>query len=72
MSAGNRYIELKEEILIGLRTSYDKQTFECSVGKSQQTQNICITFMQCWSNVEDVEPELYKCYTNVLCVLGFT
>ena len=23
-------------------------------------------FMQCWTNVEDAEPTLYKCYTNVL------
>ena len=37
---------------------------------SQQTQNICITFIQCWTNVEDVGPTLYKCYTNVLCLLG--
>ena len=34
----------------------------------QQTQNICITFVHCWTNVEDVA--LYKCYTNVLCLLG--
>ena len=34
---------------------------------TQQTQNICITFIQCWTNVEDVGPTLYKCYTNVLC-----
>ena len=27
-------------------------------------------FMQCWTNVEDVGPTLYKCYTNVLCLLG--
>ena len=33
------------------------------------TQNICITFVQCWTNVFDVGPTLYKCYTNVLCVL---
>ena len=26
--------------------------------------------MQCWTNVEDVGPTLYKCYTNVLCLLG--
>ena len=38
---------------------------------SQQTQNICITFAQCRTNVEDVGPTLYKCYTNVLCLLGF-
>ena len=27
-------------------------------------------FVQCWPNVEDVGPTLYKCYTNVLCLLG--
>ena len=26
--------------------------------------------MQCWTSVEDVGPTLYKCYTNVLCLLG--
>ena len=36
----------------------------------QQTQNICITFIQCWVNVEDVGPTLHKCYTYVLCLLG--
>ena len=40
--------------------------------RAQQTQNICITFIQCWSNVEDVGPTLYKCYTNVFCLLGWT
>ena len=38
--------------------------------KSQQTQNICITFVQRWSSFEDVGPSLYECYTNVLCLLG--
>ena len=28
---------------------------------SQQTQNICITFVQCWASVEDVGPTVYKC-----------
>ena len=37
---------------------------------TQQTQSISITFIQCWGNVEDVGPELHKCYTNVLCLLG--
>ena len=37
---------------------------------TQQTQNICITFKQCWANVEDVGPTLYKLYANVLCLLG--
>ena len=36
----------------------------------QQTQNICITFIQRRLNVCDVSPTLYKCYTNVLCLLG--
>ena len=27
-------------------------------GNDQQTQNICITFIQCWSSVEDVGPTL--------------
>ena len=38
--------------------------------QSQQKQNICITFIQCRTNVEDVGPTLYKCYANVLCLLG--
>ena len=37
---------------------------------TQTTQNICITFIQCWTSVADVGPALYKCYTNVLCLLG--
>ena len=37
----------------------------------QQTQNICITFIQCWTSVEDVGPTFYECYTNALCLLGW-
>ena len=37
---------------------------------AQLTQNICIAFGQCWTNVEDVGPTLYKCYTHVLCLQG--
>ena len=37
----------------------------------QQTQSICVTFIQCRSNVKDVGPTLYKCYTTVLCLLGW-
>ena len=33
---------------------------------SQQTQNMCTTFVQCWTNVFDVGPTLCKCYTDVL------
>ena len=32
---------------------------------SKKAQNICITCVQCWTNVEDVGSTLYKCYTNV-------
>ena len=35
----------------------------------QQTQTICIIFVQRRPNVVDVGPTLYKCYTNVLCLL---
>ena len=38
---------------------------------SQQTQNICITVVQCWTNVGDIGSTLYTCYTNVLCLLGY-
>ena len=40
------------------------------VHQSQQTQNILTTFSQRRPNVFDVVPTLYKCYTNVLCLLG--
>ena len=42
-----------------------------SVMNSQQTQTICITFIQWRPNVFDVGPTLYKCYTNGLCLLGW-
>ena len=31
---------------------------------------ICITFVKRRPNVFDVVPTLYKCYANVLCLLG--
>ena len=36
----------------------------------QQAQNICLTFIQRRPDVEDVGQTLYKCYANVLCLLG--
>ena len=36
----------------------------------QQTQNIYITFVQRRPNGFAVGPTLYKCYTNVSCLLG--
>ena len=40
------------------------------VGLPQQTQNICITYVQRRPNICDVGPTLCKCYTDVLCLLG--
>ena len=61
---------LKDEQLLHL--SFALQ--QCSAKKqsivSQWTQNVCITFVKRWTNVEDAGPALYKCYTNVLCLLG--
>ena len=37
---------------------------------TQEAQNIYIACIQCRHDVEDVGPTLYKCYTNVLCLLG--
>ena len=45
----------------------------CSTAETlptQQTPNICITFIQSRTSVEDAGPTLYKCYTNALCLLG--
>ena len=38
--------------------------------RTHPSKKKCITFLQCWANVEDVRPTLYKCYTNVLRLLG--
>ena len=37
---------------------------------TQQAQNSCTTFIQCWNNVENGGPTLCKWCTNVLCLLG--
>ena len=42
----------------------------CMIARTQQIHNICITFVQWRPNVPDVVPTLYKCNTNVLCLLG--
>ena len=31
---------------------------------------MCMTFVRCRTNVFDVGPTLYKCHTNVLCLMG--
>ena len=33
-------------------------------------KSFALTFIQSWTNVEDFKPALYKCYDNVLCLLG--
>ena len=35
------------------------------------TKQFCITFIHCRTNVEDVGPTLFKCYTNVVCLIGY-
>ena len=39
---------------------------------TQQTQSICIALIQCRPNFVDLGPTLYKCNTDVLCLLGMT
>ena len=43
--------------------------YRCSLNTPVNTKHL-YDFIQCWTNVEDVGPTLYKCYTNVLCLLG--
>ena len=59
----------------GLRTPFcaEKTAFGIlifSKGPLSQAQKICKTFAQCWTNVKDVGPTLYRCYTHVLCLLS--
>ena len=59
--------------IVGLRSALSmclQHNLDAVLVFSQQTRNICMTFAQCWTNVEDVVPTLYKCYTNILCLLG--
>ena len=51
---------------------YDALIILCVIQlHSQQTQNICTAFVQRRLYIFDVGPTLYKCYTNVLCLLGY-
>ena len=56
------YLRLNQRVSSG----HYEITYITVMKSPRQKQNICITFIQCWSNVEDVGPTLYKCYTNVL------
>ena len=68
-----RFCPLKDD----LRTEYSnlniyRYSNEADRGlpkTSQQTQNICITFIQCRPKDFNVSPTLYKCHTNVLCLI---
>ena len=53
---------------LSLSVSLPPQT---TLTTSQQTQNICVTLIQCWTNVKDIGPMLYKFFTNVLFLVGF-
>ena len=57
-------------VLWGRNITHVRKWFRHIVLQSFKTQNICITFVQCWTNVKDVGPTLYKCYANVLCLLS--
>ena len=64
------YMDFKNEIrrIKNSRIHQNNDITCVYVGLSQQTKNICITFIQRRLNVFDVGPTLYKCYTNILCV----
>ena len=60
-----RTIYNSAKIQLGMR---NLEFFMCSFLSNTHypvNTNTCITFVQCWTNVEDVWPMLYKCYTNV-------
>ena len=72
---------LRNSFLARVVDVFDDFTFEICNGDafkvfmpktvtSQQTQYICITVVQRRPNIFDVGPILYKCYTNVLRLLG--
>ena len=54
---------------LGKLTLFACQPCRCAY-ISQQTQNICVAFIQRPPNVFDVGPTLYKCYTTVLCLMA--
>ena len=41
-----------------------------SAGCTQETQNIFIKCVRCWTSVEDVGPTSYRCSKSGLCLLG--
>ena len=47
---------------LGIESLLTVKRVSAHLSHLQETQNICITFVQCWANVEDVGPTLYKCF----------
>ena len=41
----------------------------CLIDNTADAKHFFIKSVQCWSNVEDVGPTLFKCYKNALCLL---
>ena len=64
-----RPANIKKRTDLHIKKHLPRNTQRAQGAQTQQTQNICITFVQCWTNVEAVGLTLYKCYTNVLCLL---
>ena len=57
--------------IASLATREDGSEVICEIIEKKVAWYSCIIFVQCWTNVEDVGPTLYKYYTNVLCLLGW-
>ena len=66
---GQCKIDCQQIRLITMKSSQTRWVCLNTNASPQLKQNICITFIQRRPNVFDVGPTLYKCYTNVLCLL---
>ena len=76
------FVIYKDTLGIQQLTRYDQVKdmysfffYQNSRGVCKQTQNICMTFVQCWINVENISPTLYKCCTNagiiiIICLVS--
>ena len=57
--------EREGEALTTMHESFMCLVFDSGIGRPVN-KNICITFEQCWTSVEDVGPTLYKYYTHAI------
>ena len=59
----------------GVITDRDRGVQINTGGRRQEVRSFPINtkrvYNKCRTNVEEVEPTFYKCYTNVLCLLGY-